>query len=80
MNWKRPQSFRVVSERRNEKSAYLEAQDLRLDERQRTTVDLDQTTARLDDNPKLAFPHVGLNLESASSPKMEENEENSSMT
>lgn len=37
------------SVRGREKDAYLEAEDLRLDQRQGTAVDLDETTASLDD-------------------------------
>lgn len=38
--------------------AYLEAEDLRLDQRQRSAVDLDETTASLYENQTSAFLHI----------------------
>lgn len=41
--------------------AYLEAEDLRLDQRQRSAVDLDETTASLEESQMSAFSHVDMN-------------------
>lgn len=52
-----------------ERDAYLEAEDLRLNQRQGTAVDLDEALASLDDKPTSAFLHVFLNLDVSPCPK-----------